>query len=104
MNIEDAFELINMEFESDDGLDLLFRMSADIEVERLEKFLKALALLQEHYTGRDLMEKDIAYKLFSFYTTLNASAGHWKVSRPEGLTVKTVSAIYIAISGIFSTD
>lgn len=104
MNTQEAFAVIHKEFDSDDGLDLLFRMSADIEVERLEKFLKALALLQEHYTGRALMEKDIAYKLFSFYTTLSASAGHWTVSRPEGLTVKTVSAICIAISGIFSTD
>lgn len=104
MNMEEAFALIHHEFDSDDGLDLLFRMSADIEVERLENFLGALNLLQEHYTGQDMIEKDVAYKLFSFYTTLSASAGHWKVARPKGLTVKTVSAIYIAISGIFSTN
>lgn len=100
----EALALINHEHDSDDGLDLLFRMSADIEPARIKRFIAALKIIETHYTGKQMIEKNLVYKLVGFYRTLSSSARHWTATRPEGLTVKTVHNINMAILGIFSTD
>lgn len=104
MIIKDALALINHEHDSDEGLDLLFRMSADIQPERLEHFIAALKVIETHYTGKVMIEKDLVYKLVGFYRTLSSSARHWTASRPEGLTRKAVHDVNMAILNIFSTD
>ena len=104
MNIEQALAVIETEYGSDDGLLLLFRMSADTKPEKLDAFLAAIKVVTEHYTGQDMIEKDLAHKIMSFYQTLTASAGHWKVGRPEGLDIRTTSNLIIALTGVFATN
>lgn len=103
MNIETAKELINKEFDSDDGLHLAFRMSSDVEDIRIDNFLEALKSINENYQDKLLIEKELVYKLFNFYSTLQASERHWKVSRPEGLSSKRCFEIYSNISNIFAS-
>lgn len=102
MNIDDAFALINHEHEADDGLLIKFRMSDDVKTERLERFLEALEALSEHYDQQSHVEKDLAYKIMSFRDTLSASAGHWKVSRPKGLTIQMTTQLIMVLSSVFS--
>ena len=102
MGIEEAKNLIHHEYESDEGLDLLFRMSADIEEERITAFLKALKCLEEHYKNKSLIERELVYQLYTMGNTLKASMGHWKVSRPEGLDQDTCFKIFDGIRHIFS--
>ena len=104
MKIKEALELIKKESESKDGLCLLFRMSADISEERLDVFIEALNVIENHYQGKEFMEKELVYKLTSLQQTLWASSGHWKVSHPEGLTPKKVFQIHNAILDIFIDD
>jgi len=104
MKIKEALALIKKEFESDDGLDVLFRMSSDISVERLDIFIDALKVIENHYQGKEFMEKELVYKLISLQQTLWASSGHWKVSHPAGLTPKKVFQINNAILDIFIDD
>lgn len=102
MNIEEARALINDEHDSDNGLDTLFRMSSDIEDERIENFIKALKSIEQHYQNQVFIERDLVYKLVGMSKTLRASSGHWKVSRPEGLDSKTCFEIHSAIHDIFT--
>ncbi len=102
MNITEAKTLIENEFTSDNGLDVLFRLSADIENERISIFIEALQTIEAHYQNEPYIERDLVYKLFSFHQTLQASAGHWKVSRPEGLDSKTCFKIFATIRAIFA--
>lgn len=103
MDTREAFELFHHEFEADDGLDCLFRMSADVEPERLERFLEALSVMAEYYEDKAVVEKDVAFKVISFRDTLSASAGHWKVSRPKGMTIQATTALILAFSRIFAS-
>ena len=102
MKTEDAFALIDHEYEADDGLLIKFRLSDDVETERLERFHEALQTLAEHYDQQTHVESDVVYKIMSLRDTLSASAGHWKVSRPEGLTVQMTTKLIIALSGVFA--
>ncbi|MEZ5986137.1 MAG: hypothetical protein R3B94_09315 [Hyphomonas sp.] len=102
MTTEDAFALINYEHDADDGLDVKFRMSDDVETVRLERFLEALEVLTAHYDQQTHVERDMAYKIMSLRDTLSASAGHWKVNRPEGLTVQMTTKLIIALSRVFA--
>jgi hypothetical protein len=102
MKTEDAFVLIDHEHEAEDGLLIKFRMSDDVETERMERFLEAIDTLSRHYDQQSHAEKDMVYKIMSFRDTLSASAGHWKVSRPEGLTLQMTTKLLIALSSVFS--
>lgn len=102
MNFQQAKKHINKEYESDNGLDTLFRLSADVEKERITQFLQALQCLEEYYTGKAFIEKKVAFQLFSMNETLKASMGHWKVSRPKGLDHDTCWRIIDGIRQIFS--
>ncbi|AZJ33495.1 hypothetical protein [Tenacibaculum mesophilum] len=102
MNFQEAKKHIAKEYQSDDGLDTLFRMSADVEEERIARFLQALRCLQEHYTEKPVIEKEVAFQLFSINETLKASMGHWKVNRPKGLDHNTCWKIIESIRCIFS--
>ena len=102
MNVKDATELINEEFSSDTGLDTLFRLSADIDKQRISNFISALKQLAKHYENEVYMEKELVYKLFSFYQTLQASSNHWKVNRPKGLEPETCFEIFSSIRNIFT--
>lgn len=104
LNFEQSLEIINAEYDADDGLFLLFRLSADIEPQRLETFIQALNTIDAYYENKAMIEKRLVYKLLSFYTTLNASARHWKVSRPKSLTRKAVYNVNRAILDIFASD
>ena len=104
MNIKQALALINEEYGSDEGLLILFRLSSDVEEQKLESFIQALKIIESHYQDEALIEKDLVYRLLSFYTTLNASARHWKVNRPKGLTAQTVFKLNMAILDIFNTN
>ncbi len=103
MTVTEAKNLIHHEYESDDGLDLLFRMSADVEEQRITAFLKALKCLEEHYTDKSVMEKKLVYQLFSMHQTLKASKWHWKVSHPKGLDNNTCFKIFDGIRSVFSS-
>lgn len=103
MTAEEAFALFNHEYDDDDGLLLRFRMSDDVETERLQRFLSALEAMSEHYEGKTHVEKSIAYRVMSFRDTLSASVGHWKVSRPEGMTTNMVTALMIAFGRVFAS-
>ncbi len=102
MNITEPKTLIDSEFSADNGLDVLFRLSADVEQERIARFIEALQTIEAHYQNEPYIERDLVYKLFSFHQTLQASARHWKVSRPEGLDSKTCFKIFTAIRDIFA--
>ncbi|MDH7447632.1 hypothetical protein [Aquimarina sp. 2201CG14-23] len=102
MTIEEAKNLIHYEYESDDGLDLLFRMSADVEEERIRNFLEALKSIEQYYADKKTIEKKLVYQLFSMNQTLRASMGHWKASRPEGLDTDTCFKIFDGIRNVFS--
>ncbi len=102
MTVTEAKELIHYEYESDDGLDLLFRMSADIEKERIAKFITALKCLEEHYATQQMIEKELVYKIYSMHQTLQASMKYWIASRPKGLDRHTCSEISARVSGIFT--
>jgi len=104
MKIKEAQALIKKEFESDEGLDILFRMSSDIPEGRLDTFIEALEVIEKHYQGKEFIEKELVYKLTTLQATLNASSGHWKVSHPEGLTPQRVFEINRAILDIFIDD
>ena len=104
MNIKQALALIHEEYDSDEGLLILFRLSSDVKGDRLEIFARALKVIEEHYQDKALIEKDLVYRLLSFYTTLNSSARHWKVSRPKGLTTKAVYELNMAILEVFNTN
>ena len=94
MDITRAKKLIHKEFNAKNGLDVLFRMSADVEEERITEFLKALNCIKEYYTDKKTIEKKLVYQLFSMHQTLQASMGHWKASRPEGLDTDTCFKIF----------
>ena len=102
MNIKEARELINKECIADDGLDALFRMSADVAPEQILNFITALKYLEQHYQNKPLIEKDLVYQLFNLHQTLQGSMGHWKVSRPEGLDAKTCFEIFTSIRNVFT--
>lgn len=103
MDVEQALSILKNEHEADDGLLVLFRLSDDVAEARLDRFVEALSVLEVHYDGKQMVEKDVAYMVLSFYRTLSASAGHWKVSRPKGMTLKMTTRILIALSGIFAS-
>lgn len=106
MNIEEAETFIKREFESDDGLLLQFRMSDDIGEETIEEFLEAINTLQEHYRGKEYIERYLVNALNSLQNTLRASASHWvhrdETFWPEGITRETLFRIYRGIDWIFS--
>ncbi|WP_299435648.1 hypothetical protein [uncultured Aquimarina sp.] len=102
MNITEAKKLVHKEYTSDTGLDLLFRMSADVEEERITAFLDALKCIEQYYADKKTIEKKLVYQLFSINQTLRASMGHWKVSRPKGLDQDTCLKIFDGIRSIFS--
>ncbi|MFD2562871.1 hypothetical protein [Aquimarina rubra] len=102
MDITQAKKLIHKEFNAQNGLDVLFRMSADIEEERITEFLEALKCIEEYYADKKTIEKKLVYQLFSMHQTLKASMGHWKVSRPEGLDKDTCWKIFDGIRSVFS--
>ena len=102
MNLKEAKKYIDKEYESDDGLDTLFRLSADLEEERIAQFLQALQCLQEHYATKPVIEKKVAFQLFSINETLKASMGHWKVNRPKGLDRDICCKIIDSIRRVFS--
>lgn len=101
MNADDAFDLLQREYDADDGLLILFRMSQDVETARLERFIEALNVVTMYYEGQSHVEKHAAYMIMSFHQTLSASAGHWKASRPKGLTVPMTSEIIAALGRVF---
>ncbi len=103
MDIAEALALIEQE-EADDGLLLLFRMSHDIPEQKLDKFIEALGVIENHYQGIRLIEKELVNKLLWFYRTLSASASHWKVSHPKGLTPQRVFEVNKAILDVFTDD
>lgn len=103
MNLQEAKKYITKEYESDYGLDTLFRLSYDVEEERIAQFIQALQCLQEHYAEKPIIEKRVAFQLFSINETLKASMGHWKVSRPKGLDHDTCWKIIDSIRRIFSS-
>jgi|GEM_PF-2826720 len=100
MTTEEAKNLVYEEYESDHGLDLLFRMSADIEPERIAHFIKALKCLEQHYADQESIERRLAGNLFSMFQTLQGSQRHWKVSRPKGLDRDTCWEIFTTIRHI----
>lgn len=102
MTIEEAKALFDEEYHSDTGLDMLFRLSADVDSDRISKFISALNCIKKHYSGKEYIERDLVYRLVSISNTLQASSGHWKVSRPEGLDPKTCFEIHQAIRNIFT--
>ncbi len=102
MKTEDAFTVFQHEYDADDGLLMKFRMSDDVETERLERFLEALDTLAVHYEGQTHVEKHMAYRVMSFRDTLSASASHWKVSRPEGMSTQMTTKLIIALSHVFA--
>lgn len=87
MTKQEAFDLIEREYEAGDGLLIKFRMSDDVKTKRLERFIEALKIISAHYTYQAFVPRHLAYVIMSFRDTLSASAGHWKQSRPEGLTL-----------------
>lgn len=101
MTKQEAFDLIEREYEADDGLLIKFRMSDDVETERLERFIEALQVLRAHYSTQTHVERHTAYVMMSFRDTLSASAGHWKVSRPEGFSIQMTTKLIIALGGVF---
>jgi len=103
MTVEDARKLIHNEYHNKKGLLILFRMSFDVEEERIKEFLKALSYLEEYYTDKKVIEKELVYQLLSLSDTLKASMGHWKVSRPKGLDKDTCWKIIEGIRNIFSS-
>jgi len=103
MTGQEALELIHKEYDADDGLLIKFRMSEDVETARLERFHEALETLYTHYETETHVEKHIAYMIMSFRDTLSASAGHWKVSRPEGLSIQMTTKLIIALSRVFGS-
>lgn len=103
MTEDEAIALIVKEYDADDGLLIKFRMSDDVEPARLERFLEALEGITTHYTGQSHVTKSHAYIIMSFRDTLSASASHWKVSRPEGLTIQMTSKLISTLSSVFGT-
>jgi len=103
-NIKQALAIINEEYNSDDGLLVLFRLSSDVEEKRLDIFIEALKAIEDYYLDKTLIEKHLVYRLLSFQMALNSSAHHWKVSRPKGLTAQAVYNINMAIYDIFTND
>lgn len=104
MKIKEAKALIKQEEESESGLLILFRMSEDVSEERLDKFIEALRTIEQYYQGELLIEKALVNQLMWFYRTLNASAGHWKVIHPKGLTPGKVFEIQSSILDVFASD
>jgi len=102
MNIEEAKKLIHSEYNSQNGLDTLFRMSADVEEKRIVKFLEALKCLEVYYEDKKTISKELVYQLFSMHNTLRASMGHWKVERPKGLDQDTCWKIFEGIRNVFT--
>lgn len=103
MTQKEAILLIEREFEATDGLDVKFRMSDDVETARLERFLEALEKFTAYYERRSQVTKRHAYIIMTFRATLSASASHWKLSRPKGLTPQMTTNLIIALSGVFAT-
>ena len=103
MTEDDAIALIEKEWDDDDGLLVKFRLSDDVETHRLERFLQALEGLTTHYMGKSHVTKHHAYIVMSFRDTLAASASHWKVSRPEGLSIQMTSKLISTLSSVFGT-
>lgn len=103
MNAEDAFDLLQREYDADDGLLILFRMSQDVETARLERFIEALNALTIYYEGQSHVEKHAVFMIMSFRQTLSASAGHWKVSLPKGLSAPMTSEIIAALGHVFAS-
>ncbi|MFC5048413.1 hypothetical protein ACFSTE_13745 [Aquimarina hainanensis] len=103
MTVTEAKNLIHHEHESDEGLDVLFRMSADIEEERITIFIQALCCLEEYYADKNTIPKELAYQLFSMNGTLKASMGHWKAERPKGLDHDSCWKILDGIRNVFSS-
>ena len=104
MEIEKALSLIDKEWESDTGLLVLFRMSSDVEVARLDAFIEAVNSIRDYYQGKKWIEKHLVYLLLGFYRTLSASQGHWKVSHPEGLGPEKVYEVLSSILDVFTDD
>ena len=103
MTYDEALALIEEEYDDSDGLLIKFRMSDDVETARLERFMEALDGITAHYTGQSHITKRHAYMIMSFRDTLSASASHWKVSRPEGLTIQMTSNLISKLSSVFGT-
>lgn len=103
MTQDEAITLIEKEYWDDDGLLIKFRMSDDVEIERLECFIVALEGMTAYYADKSHVSKSHAYMIMSFRSTLSASARHWKVSRPEGLSLQMTTKLIIALSGVFAT-
>ncbi len=102
MTVSEAKQLIHKEHDTNKGLLLLFRMSFDVEKDRIERLLEALQVIEGHYADKTLIEINLVYKLLSLSDTLKASMSHWKVSRPEGLDKDTCWNIIDGIKRIFS--
>ncbi|GAA0718276.1 hypothetical protein GCM10009430_16190 [Aquimarina litoralis] len=102
MTPEEAKKLIHKEYNSQNGLDTLFRMSADVEEKRIEKFIEALQAIEHYYSDKKTISKELVYQLFSMYNTLRASMGHWKVEHPKGLDKDTCWKIFDGIRNVFT--
>ena len=102
MTIEEAKKLIHKEYNGDKGLLILFRMSADVEEERINEFLKALRSIEQYYADKKTISKELVYQLVSLSDTLKASMGHWKVERPMGLDKDTCWKIIEGIRSVFT--
>jgi len=102
MNIEQAKILINEEFNSKNGLNVLFRLSQDIDDKRISFFLEALRSIEKNYRNEIYIERDLVYKLFNFHQTLQASQNHWKNDRPKGLTYEICFEIFTTIGNVFA--
>ena len=104
MTIETALKLITKEEESNHGLLILFRLSSDVEEEKIQTFIEALKVISQHYENKVMIEKKLVNQLMWFYRTLGASASHWKVSHPKGLTPQVVFEIQTTILDVFTND
>lgn len=102
MNVEKAKQHIQHEYESQDGLDTLFRMSADVAEARIENFLNAIHALESYYANKSMIEKRLVYQLCSINETLKTSIGHWKAEHPKGLDKESCWKIMNGIRKVFS--
>lgn len=103
MIVEEAKNIIHKEYHSKNGLLILFRMSFDVEEERIKEFLKALSCLEKHYSDKSVIEIELVYQLLSLKDILKASMRYWKVERPLSLDKDTCWKIINGIQNIFAS-
>ena len=99
--VNQAKELIILEASSKNGLQSLFKSSADIESDRITNFISALQILSQHYKKENSIEKPIAKRLHNYYITLKESEKNWIKRWPKGYEYNTLTSIYTNISNVF---